>query len=71
MRKFLTILATISLCILAVIMESAPASAQARNVTIKGSDTLVILGQRWAEVYSLPLPWIRFPPQRLRNSYSG
>jgi phosphate transport system substrate-binding protein len=27
------------------------ASAQGRNVTIKGSDTLVILGQRWAEIY--------------------
>lgn len=26
-------------------------SAQRRNVTVKGSDTLVILGQRWAEVY--------------------
>jgi len=25
--------------------------AQARNITVKGSDTLVILGQRWAEVY--------------------
>ncbi len=25
--------------------------AQQRNITVKGSDTLVILGQRWAEVY--------------------
>jgi phosphate transport system substrate-binding protein len=25
--------------------------AQSRNITIKGSDTMVILGQRWAEVY--------------------
>jgi len=27
------------------------AHAQGRNVTIKGSDTMVILGQRWAETY--------------------
>ena len=26
-------------------------SAQAGNVTVKGSDTLVILAQKWAEVY--------------------
>lgn len=26
-------------------------SAQQRNITIKGSDTMVILGQRWAEVF--------------------
>ncbi|MGH9778176.1 MAG: phosphate ABC transporter substrate-binding protein, partial [Candidatus Acidiferrales bacterium] len=25
--------------------------AQRRNITVKGSDTLVILGQRWAEEY--------------------
>jgi phosphate transport system substrate-binding protein len=29
----------------------APAVAQAGNVTVKGSDTMVILGQRWAEEY--------------------
>jgi phosphate transport system substrate-binding protein len=28
-----------------------PVSAQGRNITIKGSDTMVILGQRWAEAY--------------------
>lgn len=28
-----------------------PVLAQGRNITIKGSDTMVILGQRWAEVY--------------------
>ncbi len=27
------------------------AMAQQRNITVKGSDTMVILGQRWAEVY--------------------
>src|SRR5919204_6616155 len=26
-------------------------SGQQRNITVKGSDTMVILGQRWAEVY--------------------
>ncbi|HLP78372.1 MAG TPA: phosphate ABC transporter substrate-binding protein, partial [Candidatus Paceibacterota bacterium] len=27
------------------------ASTQAGNITVKGSDTLVILAQKWAEVY--------------------
>src|SRR4051812_19922596 len=30
---------------------AAVASAQAGNITVKGSDTLVILAQKWAEVY--------------------
>ncbi len=29
----------------------APLSAQAGTITVKGSDTMVILGQRWAEEY--------------------
>jgi phosphate transport system substrate-binding protein len=51
MRKLLWALMLCSLCILAVTIESVPAIAQSRNITIKGSDTMVILGQRWAEVY--------------------
>jgi phosphate transport system substrate-binding protein len=35
-------------CLHSVIMT---ASALAGNITIKGSDTMVILGQKWAEVY--------------------
>jgi phosphate transport system substrate-binding protein len=38
----------------AMALVSPPAQAnptQGRNITIKGSDTMVILGQRWAEVY--------------------
>src|SRR5436190_17315590 len=29
----------------------APAAAMAGSITVKGSDTMVILGQRWAEEY--------------------
>jgi phosphate transport system substrate-binding protein len=29
----------------------APALAMAGTVTVKGSDTMVVLGQRWAEEY--------------------
>src|SRR3972149_8274891 len=36
----------------------AAVSAQQRNVTVKGSDTLVILGQRWAEVYMQKNPGV-------------
>jgi len=28
-----------------------PAAQAARNITVKGSDTMVVLGQKWAEVY--------------------
>ena len=41
-----------TLAVLVGLMAGAAAvSAQQRNITVKGSDTLVILGQRWAEVY--------------------
>jgi phosphate transport system substrate-binding protein len=39
-----------SLCI-AVAAAGVSASAFAGNITVKGSDTLVILAQKWAEVY--------------------
>ena len=32
--------------------------AQQRNITVKGSDTMVILGQRWAEVYMKNMPGV-------------
>lgn len=32
-------------------LNSSAALAQSKSVTIKGSDTMVLLGQRWAEVY--------------------
>ncbi|MGH9794988.1 MAG: phosphate ABC transporter substrate-binding protein, partial [Candidatus Acidiferrales bacterium] len=31
--------------------ERSESAAGGGNVTIKGSDTMVILGQRWAEVF--------------------
>lgn len=33
------------------VAASGDAWAQKRNITVKGSDTMVILGQRWTEVY--------------------
>jgi len=33
------------------ILAAAALSAQAQNITVKGSDTMVILGQKWAETY--------------------
>jgi phosphate transport system substrate-binding protein len=51
MKKYFTILAMLGLCIFGGSMGSGSAFAQARNITIKGSDTMVILGQRWAETY--------------------
>jgi len=46
MRKPIAILT-----IAALALSASALIAQQRNITIKGSDTLVILGQRWAEVF--------------------
>lgn len=45
MKKFITALA-----VLGTVLTLA-ASSRAGNITVKGSDTLVILAQKWAEVY--------------------
>lgn len=37
--------------LLAVLLVALPVAAQAGTVTVKGSDTMVILGQRWAEEF--------------------
>jgi len=37
---------------------TAPVYAQGRAISIKGSDTMVILGQRWAEVYMSKHPGV-------------
>jgi phosphate transport system substrate-binding protein len=37
--------------LLSILFLIACAAAQAGNITVKGSDTLVILAQKWAEVY--------------------
>ena len=37
--------------LVAALLLALPVAAQAGNVTVKGSDTMVILGQRWAEEF--------------------
>jgi phosphate transport system substrate-binding protein len=56
MKKFWTKLMILGTCALATAVAGNPASAQGRNITIKGSDTMVILGQRWAETYMKKTP---------------
>ena len=51
MRKRLAILAMVAL-----VLSASAIIAQQRNITVKGSDTLVILGQRWAEVFMSKTP---------------
>jgi phosphate transport system substrate-binding protein len=51
MRKSVAILVLFSFCAFIGTAGSIPISAQGRSITIKGSDTMVILGQRWAETY--------------------
>ena len=58
MRKLSAILAVFCLVVLCGAAASIPASAQARNISIKGSDTMVLLGQRWAETYMKKNPGI-------------
>jgi phosphate transport system substrate-binding protein len=42
---------TIAAIMIAVIMSAASGFAQQAKVTVKGSDTMVILAQKWAELY--------------------
>jgi phosphate transport system substrate-binding protein len=56
MKIFWTKLMILGTCALAAGAAGNPASAQGRNITIKGSDTMVILGQRWAETYMKKTP---------------
>ena len=51
MKKTLAILIIAGLCILAGTIGPTTAGAQGRNISIKGSDTMVLLGQKWAETY--------------------
>lgn len=41
----------VALTAVAILLAMAPASTRAGSITAKGSDTLVILAQKWAEVY--------------------
>lgn len=56
MKKVLAVL--FGLCLLVGIAGPESAHAQGRGITVKGSDTLVILGQRWAEVYMKKNPGV-------------
>lgn len=58
MKKLITILAAFGLCALLGAAGSVPAFAQGRNISIKGSDTMVLLGQRWAETYMKKNPGV-------------
>ena len=40
-----------TLAIMLAVVSMASTSARAGNITVKGSDTMVILAQKWAEVY--------------------
>src|SRR5437016_12311909 len=44
---------------LAVSVFATAWSARAGNITVKGSDTLVILAQKWAEVYMSKHPEVK------------
>jgi phosphate transport system substrate-binding protein len=44
--------------LLAACVGASALLAQQRNISVKGSDTLVILGQRWAEVYMKKNPGV-------------
>lgn len=58
-KKFPAVLAVVSLCMIWMTAVPVGASAQERSITIKGSDTLVILGQRWAEIYMQKNPGVK------------
>ena len=39
-----------------MVRPSAAAAAEKKTITVKGSDTMIILGQRWAEHYMAKVP---------------
>ena len=47
---------TLTRLVLVATTLAAPLTAQASSITIKGSDTMVLLGQRWAEQYMAKVP---------------
>jgi len=55
---FLTILGFCCFCLVAGAINARFALAQKGGVTITGSDTMVLLGQRWAEVYMKKNPGV-------------
>jgi phosphate transport system substrate-binding protein len=54
-RKMLSVV----LPVLLMLFKIAPIQAEDKSITIKGSDTMVLLGQRWAEVYMKKNPGSR------------
>ncbi len=48
----------LALAVAVLLAGAAAVMAQQRNITVKGSDTLVILGQRWAEIYMSKNPGV-------------
>jgi len=54
-----TKLLSVVLLLLLISFEIGSVSAQDNSITIKGSDTMVLLGQRWAEVYMKKNPGSR------------
>ncbi|MDZ4805893.1 MAG: phosphate ABC transporter substrate-binding protein, partial [Candidatus Eisenbacteria bacterium] len=54
-RSILSLAVSMSLMVL-TLASCGGGSSRARAVTLKGSDTMVILGQKWAEVYMATTP---------------
>lgn len=58
MRRSASLSAILAAAVFLLTGALTQALAQGRNITVKGSDTMVILGQRWAEVYMSKNPGI-------------
>ncbi len=58
MRRSASLSAILAAAVFLLTGSLTQALAQGRNITVKGSDTMVILGQRWAEVYMSKNPGI-------------
>jgi phosphate transport system substrate-binding protein len=59
MRKKIWILLLVSAVLATVACGRGPAGGESKTITVKGSDTMVILGQRWAETYMNSRPDVR------------
>jgi phosphate transport system substrate-binding protein len=57
-RRFLVLLAMLAPLATAACTRAAPRTGEKTTISVKGSDTMVVLGQRWAEEYARVAPSI-------------
>ena len=58
-KKYAIMVILLILCFSMVLWSEETSHKRQRTITINGSDTMLILGQKWAEIYMNRNPWVR------------